>query len=109
MKVNDRIKSLRDEINIEQKILAEKLNISPSVMNRIELGTRPVRDDELLKIANFFNVSVDYLLGRTDIRNYEENTIAAHMDDRTAQLSEEGKKQLDNFINFLIEQEKNNE
>lgn len=105
MNVNTRIKNLREEFNIDQKTLADKIGLNASVMNRIELGTRPVRDEELSKIADYFGVSVDYLLGRTDIRNYEENTIAAHTDDRTQQLSEEGRKRLDDFIDYLIFEE----
>ncbi len=105
MNVNTRIKNLREEFNIDQKTLADKIGLNASVMNRIELGTRPVRDEELSKIADYFGVSVDYLLGRTDIRNYEENTIAAHTDDRTQQLSEEGRKKLDDFIDYLIFEE----
>lgn len=105
MNVNTRIKNLREEFNIDQKTLADKIGLNASVMNRIELGTRPVRDEELSKIADYFGVSVDYLLGRTNIRNYEENTIAAHTDDRTQQLSEEGRKRLDDFIDYLIFEE----
>lgn len=109
MKINDRIKNLREENNIDQKTLAEKIGLNTSVMNRIELGSRPVRDEELSKIADFFGVSVDYLLCRTNIRNYEEYTVAAHTDDRTQQLSDDDKKQLDDFIDFLIAKSKKDE
>lgn len=109
MATNDRIKKLREELNIEQKELAKRIGIDKGVMNRIELGSRPVRDEELSKLADVFGVSVDYLLGRTDIRNYEEYTIAAHTDDRTQQLSDEDRKQLDDFIDFLIAKSKKDE
>ncbi len=104
-KIADYFGVSREEFNIDQKTLADKIGLNASVMNRIELGTRPVRDEELSKIADYFGVSVDYLLGRTNIRNYEENTIAAHTDDRTQQLSEEGRKRLDDFIDYLIFEE----
>lgn len=109
MATNDRIKKLREELDIEQKELAKRIGIDKGVMNRIELGSRPVRDEELSKLADVFGVSVDYLLGRTDIRNYEEYTIAAHTDDRTQQLSDEDRKQLDDFIDFLIAKSKKDE
>ena len=63
MKVNKKITELRERHNISQKELALKLDINASVLNRIELGSRPLRDDELIKIANFFGVTTDYLLG----------------------------------------------
>lgn len=63
MRVGEQIQLLRERDNITQKELAEHLGIHNSVLNRIELGLRPCRDDELLKLASFFNVSTDYLLG----------------------------------------------
>lgn len=65
IKVGSRIKNLREHHNWTQRELSEKMNISQSVINRIELNTRPVRDEELLEFANVFNTTTDYLLGRT--------------------------------------------
>lgn len=42
---------LREQKGLTQYELAEKAHISKSVMNRIELGTRPIRDDELISFA----------------------------------------------------------
>ena len=64
MSVASNIVQLREGRGLNQKELAESLNMNRSVLNRIENGTRPVRDDELKIIADFFNVSADYLLGR---------------------------------------------
>jgi len=76
MKVGDIIQHLRDEKGFNQKELAEKVNLSQSVMNRIELGTRPVRDEELKKIAEVLGTTTDYLLGASDIRNpYSDTNI----------------------------------
>lgn len=66
MSVGNIIMSLREDNDLTQKELAVKLEINRSVLNRIEQGTRPVRDDELRKISLFFGVSTDYLLGLTD-------------------------------------------
>ena len=65
-----RIANLREGHDLNQKELADKLGINRSVLNRIEKGTRPIRDDELNLIANYFNVSTDYLLGR-DVNSKE--------------------------------------
>ena len=64
MSVSSRIVSLREGCGLNQKELAENLHMNRSVLNRIENGTRPVRDDELTIFADYFNVSADYLLGR---------------------------------------------
>lgn len=66
MTLGEIIQSIREEKDMSQKELAQKINISYSVMNRIESGERPARDEELKKIADVLEVSTDYLLGRTD-------------------------------------------
>lgn len=65
MKLGIRIRNLREEKNINQKDFAKMIDLNVNVLSRIELGTRPARDDELLKIANCLDVSVDDLLGNT--------------------------------------------
>ena len=61
--VGRRIADLRTDRDVLQGDLAAALGIHPSVLNRIEKGHRPIRDDELLGIARYFKVSADYLLG----------------------------------------------
>ncbi len=109
MCLGNRLKKLRDENNFSQKSVAQKLNISNATLSQYESGVRQPSYDVLKKIADIYNVSIDYLLGRTDIKNYEEYTIAAHTDDRTQQLSDEDRKQLDDFIDFLIAKSKKDE
>ena len=107
----DRLKFLREENKLTQLELAQKFNITSQTISQYERGLRTPDFTLLDNLANYFEVSADYLLGRTDIRNYEENTMAAHMDDRTGQLSEESQKKLNEYIDYLIfmEKEKNNE
>lgn len=67
--VRNRISELRQKNNLTQKELAEKLDINYSVLSRIETNDRPIKDDELSKIADFFGVTTDYLLGRPNKHN----------------------------------------
>lgn len=67
--VRNRISELRQKNNLTQKELAEKLDINYSVLSRIETNDRPIKDDELSKIADFFGVTTDYLLGRPNTHN----------------------------------------
>ncbi len=97
MKPGAIIKKLREDNKLSQAELADNIGINNSVLSRIESGDRQLRDDELIKIADFFNVSTDYLLGRTTVRNDIE-TFAAHTDD---DLSEEAEAELENFKNYL--------
>lgn len=63
-----RLKNLRKEKNITQLQLALELNMSQNTISRYETGERQAGYNELIKIADYFDVSVDYLLERTDKR-----------------------------------------
>lgn len=70
--VRNRISELRQKNNLTQKELAEKLDINYSVLSRIETNDRPIKDDELSKIADFFGVTTDYLLGRPNTHHIDK-------------------------------------
>ncbi|MGN0660485.1 MAG: helix-turn-helix domain-containing protein [Oscillospiraceae bacterium] len=61
-----RIKELRKARNITQLKMAMDLNTNQNTISRYENGEREPGIIELIKIADYFDVSVDYLLGRTD-------------------------------------------
>lgn len=64
-----RLKELRKQRKISQLKLALDLNMNQNTISRYETGEREADYATLIKIANYFNVSVDYLLGRTDYPN----------------------------------------
>ncbi len=63
-----RLKDLRKEKNLTQLKLAMELNMSQNTISRYETGEREAGYNELMKIADYFDVSIDYLLERTDKR-----------------------------------------
>lgn len=65
-----KIVSLRNEKGWSQRELAERVGLNKSVMNRIELGDRPIKDNELIELARVFGVSTDYLLGLDDFYDF---------------------------------------
>ena len=64
-----RLKELRKKKGISQLRLATELNTTQNTISRYETGEREPGIDELIKIADYFNVSVDYLIGRTESPN----------------------------------------
>lgn len=60
-----RLKELRKRKGLSQLRLATELNTTQNTISRYETGEREPGIDELIKIADYFNVSVDYLIGRT--------------------------------------------
>ncbi len=61
-----RLKSLRKAKKISQLKLALDLNMNQNSISRYETGEREADYDTLIKIADYFDVSLDYLLGRSD-------------------------------------------
>jgi len=64
--VSKRMVELRESINVSQMRLSKALGISQSAINRYEHNQASVSASVLLKYAEFFDVSADYILGRTD-------------------------------------------
>lgn len=64
--IGERIKNLRLNLGYKQEELAEKLSISRSSLSLYEIDKRDPDSVTSIKIADFFNVSLDYLNGRTD-------------------------------------------
>ena len=64
-----RIKELRLEKRITQSELSNYLGLTPKMVSFYELEQRFPPQDMIIKLADYFNVSADYLLGRSDIRN----------------------------------------
>ena len=71
-KFGQRLKSLRLERNLKQSELAKIIEVSSSTIGMYEQGRRYADLETLKKIANLFDVSTDYLIGRTDIRKFED-------------------------------------
>ena len=61
-----RIKELRTARHITQLKMAMDLNMSQNTISRYESGDREPGVAELIRIADYFRVSIDYLVGRTD-------------------------------------------
>lgn len=64
----DRIKNLREDNDLTQQQVAEKLFITRSAYSNYENGIRAVPVEILSQIADIFGTSVDYLIGRTNTK-----------------------------------------
>ncbi len=102
--VGDRIRNLREEREMSQIELAKIIGINNSVLSRIESGKRDVEDFLLVKFSEYFGVTSDYLLGRTDDRNSRElpETVAAYLPEGFDELSPEAKEEILNFIDYVM-------
>ena len=67
MEFSEKIKMLRKELRMSQPAAAAEMGLSMRGYQNIELGTEP-RYSSLLRIADYYDVSVDWLMGRTENR-----------------------------------------
>ena len=65
----EKLKQLRIEKGISQQQLADVIMVSQQSINKYENHNVEPEISTMIKIANYFNVSVDYLVGRTEIRD----------------------------------------
>ena len=68
METKNRIRELRKSMNLSQETLAAILGTSQQAVSRMENGAYDIPTDLLVKMADSFNVTTDYILGRTDIK-----------------------------------------
>ncbi len=66
---HSKIKEFRKSINLTQKQMAERLNITERAYQYYESGQREPNIDTLFDISNIFDISIDYLLGKTNNPN----------------------------------------
>ncbi len=70
--IGKRIKELRLEKGITQSELSNHLGLTPKMVSFYELEQRFPPQDIIIKLADYFNVSTDYLLGRSEFHNSDE-------------------------------------
>ncbi len=64
--MKSRIRDLREDADLTQAELAARIGITQRKYSYIETETQPLTDEMLVKLADFYNVSVDYILLRTE-------------------------------------------
>lgn len=107
----NRLKFLREEKGLFQKDIAKLLNVSVPAVNQYESGKRDMSTDTLIILSEYFGVTTDYLLGKTDIRNpgkqiddvLNEAMIGMSKEEYKA-LNETQKKQIRDFAIFVKNQ-----
>lgn len=63
----DKLKALRSKCGYSQKQVADKVNVSPSIISAYETGERTPSAEVLFSLSNIYNCSIDYLLGKQTV------------------------------------------
>ena len=93
------LRQLRSEKNISTYKLADILHVSRSSISNYETGIRTPSYELLVEIANFFNVSIDYLLGRTSDRRTANQILEEYS--VICDVKNLNKNQKDFIVNFI--------
>lgn len=96
---SDMLKYLRKREGLTQQELAKKLDISKSTVSMYENGNREPDFETLETIADFFNVDMNFLMGKPSNPFPEVNTLAAHFEGE--EFSEAEMEEIKNFVEFV--------
>lgn len=66
MNYRERMKNLREDRDLTQSELGKLLNKSQQGYNHIEMGRAELKIEDLIKLCDFYNVSADYFIGRSE-------------------------------------------
>ncbi len=100
------IRKLRKKQNISMKELGLSIGVSESTISLYENGKRQPDYNTLIKIADYFNVSTDYLLGHTCFQSEGGNVFIAHekqLIKKYRLLDQHGQKAVDSVLNIEYE------
>lgn len=106
----NRLREERERLGLMQKEMAQKLEVPPNTYNGYETGKRSPSLEVARHIADTLEISVDYLLGRTDIRNITKEkskldpsikTIAAHRLSDIEDLDDDAIDKINEYIEFI--------
>lgn len=101
-----KLKEIREEMSLSKKQVAHDLNIPYSTYNNWEIGARDTSSDVLIKLSNYYNVSIDYIMGLTDNRDKQNSQPISYNDkihlELYNRLNCEGKRNVDNHIEDIL-------
>lgn len=104
-----RIRDLREDADKTQEELAEYLGTTAQYYGKYEKGEREIPFSRAIALANFYQVSLDYLAGRTnrlhDTSPHAFPSDELHILEQYAALTERNKGRLEQFLDTLCEQQ----
>lgn len=114
--MQERIRELRKSSGLTQQELGAVLGVAKNTVSQYETGRNIPNDDIKIAMANYFNVSMDYLMGKTDQSGFDSKTPSVFASQITADgitaihtysaLSPANKKRVEDYIQMLSEWEK---
>lgn len=107
----DNLRKIREQKNLTQIKVSVDLEVSQELISHYEIGTIRPNIDTLIKLADYFNCSTDYLLNRTNIPTTikflnKDDINNNEIINKYNSLSNKDKAEFNNFLNFLCNKKK---
>ena len=96
-----RIKELRERIGITQQDIADILKIQNTTYCNYENEKETIPIKHLITLSKYFNVSIDYLFGLTDIKQYQSTNLKIEKNNRLKEFRKENKLTQEKLANIL--------
>lgn len=107
--ISSRLKLLRKESKKSQSDIASMLNVADSTYASWEQGTREPNISTLNKLSEIYNVTVDFLTGKSDYKNDSERNLRnLYVHGTFTDLTDEQKEEISKFIDYIKNRDKNN-
>lgn len=111
MSLYKRIRDLREDSDKTQAEISEYLGTTAQYYGKYEKGEREIPFARAIALADFYNVSLDYIAGKTNLKNYPDNINLSRDEIKILQqyrkLSERNKGKAELFIDQLAETQNN--
>lgn len=101
LSIGDTIIQLRKQHNLSQSELADKINVSRTIIGNYERNTNTPSIEVIIKMAKVFNVTIDYMIGEGEFSSYDKDIIKRIED--IGQLDEDTKKHLFFLVDNVIQ------
>lgn len=100
----NRLKLLREEKSLSQPDIANFLGVSVPAYSYYENEKRDIPTEYLIKLADYFDVSIDYILGKTDTRDIiDSDKIRIGLSTKDyANITKEQQKQIEEFAKYVL-------
>ena len=104
------LKKIREHKNITQTKLSVDVEVSQEIISHYEIGDNKPNIDNLIKLADYFRCSTDYLLNRTDIPTMVQDLVKGNQETNDIiykynSLSDEDKSHLKSFLDYLFKKD----
>lgn len=109
MEFHERLRAVRERKDIKQKDAAEKVGIKNNTLSSYESGDRKPDYEVLIKLADLYDVSVEYLLrGTPETKNDNKNLFFFDMEGLTVEEVEDIKRHIE-YVKWKAQQERDND